>query len=53
MLFNILSVNVTCLVAVCEPKIAEIVTEPPELLDLNVDGALVVLLKLVVFELFQ
>ena len=53
MLFNILSVNATCLVDVLEPKIAVTATEPPEPLALNVDGLLVVLLRLVVFELFQ
>ena len=53
MLFSILSTKVTCLVAVCEPKIAEIVINPPEPWAVKVDGALVVLLSKVVFELFQ
>ena len=53
MLFTFLPLKVTCFVAVLEPKIAETVTEPLDPFAVNFEVALVVLLKLVLFELFQ
>jgi len=52
-LVKLLSAKVTCFVAVLEPKIAETVTKPLDPFAENFEVALVVLLKLVLFELFQ
>ena len=51
-LVKLLPAKVTCFVAVLDPKIAEIVTEPLDPLAVNFEVALVVLLRLE-FELFQ